>query len=92
MINFNDYESYGNDLVYNPINDIFENDMTHEEFEEYQQRLERRKTMKKISNIVDRLDRDSCLPRHEIERIVKETVRQIEERDRAELAKVAVTD
>ncbi|QTL96533.1 hypothetical protein GM661_00400 [Iocasia frigidifontis] len=91
-MNIHDYERYGDDLVYNPINDIFENDMTHEEFEEYQQIIERRKTMKKINNIVDKLDRDSNLPRHEIERIVKETVRQIEERDRAELAKVAVTD
>ncbi|AZO96182.1 hypothetical protein [Halocella sp. SP3-1] len=91
-MNIYDYERYGDDLFYNPANDIFENDMTHEEFEEYQQIIERRKTMKKISNIVDKLDRDSNLPRHEIERIVKETVRQIEERDRAELAKVAVTD
>lgn len=47
----------------------------------------------KINNIVDKLDKDSCLPRHEIERIVQETVEQLEEKDRAELGKsVAATD
>ncbi|AZO95250.1 hypothetical protein [Halocella sp. SP3-1] len=93
MINLNDYENYGDDLFFNPINYVPENDMTHEEFAEYQQIIERRQRMRKINSLVDKLDRDSCLPRHEIERIVQETVERLEERDRAELANtVAVTD
>ena len=44
-MNLEDYEWYGDKLVYNPINNCMEKDvegMTEEEFKEYMKRIERR--------------------------------------------------
>jgi hypothetical protein len=47
---FEDYEWYGDDRVYNPINDCEEElvkGMTKEEFEEYMERIEKRRERRK---------------------------------------------
>lgn len=50
MRRFEDYEWYGDDRVYNPINDCEEElvkGMTKEEFEEYMERIEKRRERRK---------------------------------------------
>lgn len=45
------YERYGDDLIYNPINYVPEKDMSKEELKEYKERLERKDNYEIIRNV-----------------------------------------
>jgi len=49
-VNIYDYEWYGDNLIYNPIHDVPEKDMTPEEFKEYLEVIEKKKNRDKNTN------------------------------------------